>query len=552
LFLSEEVSEMKKRQILVTNALTYANDMIHLGHLVGYIQSDVWVRFQKMLGHDCTYICGSDCHGTPIMLRAEQENIAPEQLVQQVSEAQAKDCKDFLIEFDYFCNTNDDENRLLTEMIYKRLNEKKDIVKKTIEQAYDPEKKIFLPDRYVKGECPRCGAADQYGDSCEVCGTTYSPMDLKNPVSVLSGATPITKSSEHYFFQLPHYEKALKQWMKEGSLQEQTINKLNEWFEQGLRDWDISRDSPYFGFKVPNAPGKYFYVWLDAPIGYLSGFKKVRDKHDDLDFDEYIKKDSKTELYHFLGKDIMYFHSLFWPAVLMSANMRTPNAIFVHGFLTINGKKMSKSRGTFIKAQTYLEHLDPEYLRYYFAAKLTSHTEDIDLNLEDFRLRVNSDLVGKVVNIASRCAGFINKRFDNRLSDICVEPDLFQSFVEAGDNIAEYYEQREFAHAVREIMALADQANRYIDNKKPWALIKDPNQEKQAHEVCSVGINLFRILMIYLKPILPNLAKQSEDFLNTPNQNWESRKVVLVNHQIKLFKPLMQRIEPTSVEALKM
>jgi methionyl-tRNA synthetase len=542
--------KQNKRKILVTNALTYANGPIHLGHLVGYIQSDIWVRFQKLCGHDCTYICGSDCHGTPIMLHAEKENIAPEKLVAQIQKQQEQDCKDFLIDLDNYCSTHSEENRASVETIYKELNKRGDITKKIIEQAYDPVKNMFLPDRFVKGECPRCGAKDQYGDSCEECGATYSPNDLKNPISVLSGTTPITKSSEHYFFALPHYEKTLREWTKAGHLQEQVSHKLDEWFEHGLRDWDISRDAPYFGFKIPGESEKYFYVWLDAPIGYIAAFKNLCERQKELTVKDYWDKDSKAELYHFLGKDIMYFHALFWPAILMSANLRTPTAIFVHGFLTINGEKMSKSRGTFIKGRTYLNHLEPEYLRYYFAAKLSSRMEDLDLNLEDFRLRINSDLVGKVVNIASRCAGFINKRFDNKLSGNCAEPELLKEFIDTGNKIAELFEQREFSHAVRNIMALADRANQYIDEKKPWKLIKEEGKEKEVQEICSVGLNLFRLLAIYLKPILPNLAEKSESFLNIKDQTWEDRQETLINHKINKFIPLMQRIETASLEGI--
>jgi methionyl-tRNA synthetase len=534
--------------MLVTNALTYANGPLHLGHIVEYIQTDIWVRFQRMHGNSCIYICGSDCHGTPIMIQAEKDKITPEELVSKVNQSQIKDCQDFLISFDNFYTTHSPENRTLVEEIYQKLNARGDINKKIIEQAYDAEKNIFLPDRYVKGECPRCGAKNQYGDNCEVCGSTYSPSELKNPISALSGTTPITKSSEHYFFNLPNYTEKLKKWTSAGHLQDSVSHKLNEWFEQGLKDWDISRDQPYFGFEIPDAPGKYFYVWLDAPIGYMASLKNLCDKRDDLNFDEYWQKNSDIDLYHFIGKDIMYFHALFWPAVLMSANLRTPTAIFVHGFLTINGEKMSKSRGTLIAARKYLDHLAPEYLRYYFASKLSNTLEDLDLNLEDFRLKINADLVGKVVNIASRCAGFITKHFDGMLDK--VESKLLQEFIDAGNEIARAYEHLEFSRAVRLIMSLADQANQYIDTKKPWQLIKDENTKQEVQTICSVGLNMFRLLIIYLKPILPELAKNAEEFLNLPEQMWEDHKNILLDHQINKFKPLMQRIEASNIEAI--
>ncbi|MGD9108681.1 MAG: methionine--tRNA ligase [Gammaproteobacteria bacterium] len=538
------------RKILVTSALTYANGPLHLGHLVEYIQTDIWVRFQRMHGNSCIYICGSDCHGTPIMIQAEKDKITPEELVNKVNQSQIKDCQDFMIAFDNFYTTHSPENRALVEEIYTKLKTNGDITKKTIEQAYDAEKNIFLPDRYVKGECPRCGAKDQYGDNCEVCGSTYSSSELKNPISTLSGTPPITKSSEHFFFNLPNYTDKLKKWTSAGHLQNSVLHKLNEWFKQGLKEWDISRDQPYFGFEIPDAPGKYFYVWLDAPIGYMASLKNLCDKRDDLNFDEYWQKDSDTDLYHFIGKDIMYFHALFWPAVLMSAAKRTPTAIFVHGFLTINGEKMSKSRGTLISARKYLDHLAPEYLRYYFASKLSNTLEDLDLNFEDFRLKINSDLVGKVVNIASRCAGFITKHFDGKLSKECTETKLLQEFIDTGNEITRAYEHLEFSRAVRLIMLLADQANQYIDAKKPWQLIKDENTKQTAQAICSVGLNMFRLLIIYLKPILPGLAKNAEEFLNLPEQIWEDHKNILLDHKINKFKPLMQRIEASDIESI--
>lgn len=541
---------LKKRKILITNALTYANNSIHLGHMVGYIQADIWVRFQKMRGHDCYYVGGSDCHGTPIMIKAEEEGITPETLVKRVQAEQAQDCRDFLIAMDNFYTTHSEENRELSVRIYHALVKSGDVTVKTIVQAFDPVKNIFLPDRYVKGECPKCGAKDQYGDSCEHCGSTYSPTDLVNPVSILSGEKPITKTSQHYFFQLSHYASALQRWTHEGHLQPEVCRKLEEWFQQGLQDWDISRDPPYFGFEIPESLNQFFYVWLDAPIGYLASLKNLCDRSPALHFEEFIKEQTDIELYHFIGKDILYFHALFWPAVLMSAHLRTPTKISVHGFLTINGQKMSKSRGTFIKARTYLNQLDPDYLRYYLASKLSPRIEDIDLNLEDFRLKVNADLVGKVVNIASRSAGFINKQFHNQLGEIPFDCPVIDAFKKARDEIAEYYENRDFAQAVRRIMSLADEVNSYIDEKKPWQLMKDSSKKSDVQTVCTVGLNGFRWLMVYLKPILPNLASKTEHFLNIPPLTWESLKTSLQHHTICEFTPLLQRIDPASADAL--
>jgi methionyl-tRNA synthetase len=538
-----------KRKMLVTSALTYANDSVHLGHMLEYVQTDVWVRFQRLRGNECYFIGGSDCHGTPVMLRSEKLGVKPEELVAKVHAEQEQDCRDFLISLDNYYTTHSKENCELATLIYERLNARGDIVKKEVAQFFDPEKNMFLPDRFVKGECPRCGAKDQYGDNCEVCGAIYEPAELIDPKSVLSGAKPLTKTSEHYFFQLPRYEKVLKEWIHAGHLQEQVANKLDEWFEHGLRDWDISRDAPYFGFEIPAAPGKYFYVWMDAPIGYISGFKNLCEQLK-LDFASFWEKDSTTELYHFLGKDIIYFHALFWPAMLMGADFRTPTAIFTHGFLTINGEKMSKSRGNFIKARQYLNQLEPEYLRYYFAAKLSHRIEDIDLNFEDFRLRVNADLVGKVINIASRCAGFITKRFDGILSAECSEPNLLNELQEAAEVIADCYEKREFSHAVRKIMELADRVNQYIDEKKPWVLAKEEGKEAEVQQVCSVGLNCFRLLMLYLKPILPSLAQNTETFLNIPALKWEDHRSLLLKHKINKFKPLMQRVEAEKVAGI--
>ncbi|HEB96163.1 MAG TPA: methionine--tRNA ligase [Sedimenticola thiotaurini] len=538
------------RNILVTSALPYANGPIHIGHLVEYIQTDIWARFQKMRGHRCIYVCADDAHGTPIMLRARQEGIEPEQLIARVAQEHKADFAGFRIGFDNYHSTHSEENRFYANTIYERNRDKGHIVRRTITQAYDPVEKMFLPDRFIKGECPKCGAADQYGDNCEACGASYSPSELKNPVSVVSGATPEQRESEHYFFRLGDFEQMLREWTRGGHLQEEVANKLDEWFEAGLQEWDISRDAPYFGFEIPDHPGKYFYVWLDAPIGYMASFRNLCDRTEGLEFDDFWGPDSTAELYHFIGKDIIYFHALFWPAMLHGADFRTPTAVYAHGFLTVDGQKMSKSRGTFIKARTYLDHLNPEYLRYYFAAKLGAGVEDIDLNLEDFSARVNADLVGKVVNIASRCAGFLRKRFDNRLSSELAEPDLFAGFVEAGAAIAERYERREFSHAVREIMALADRANQYIDERKPWVIAREEGRDRELHQVCSMGINLFRLLIGYLRPILPGTAELSEAFLQVPPLTWEALATPLTDHPIARFKPLLTRVETQQIEAM--
>lgn len=539
------------RKILVSSALPYANGSIHMGHLVEYIQTDIWVRFQKMRGHQCIYVCADDAHGTPIMLRAQAEGIPPEELIARVKEEHMADFSAFHVDFDNFHSTHSEENRELAESIYTRLKMAGHISTRIIEQAYDPEKGMFLPDRFLKGECPRCGAQDQYGDNCEVCGATYSTSELKNPVSVVSGATPIQKESEHYFFKLTDFETMLREWTHGGHLQTEVSNKLNEWFEAGLQEWDISRDAPYFGFRIPETEDKYFYVWLDAPMGYFASFKNLCARRPELAFDDFLKPDSDAELYHFIGKDIIYFHALFWPAILAGSGIRTPTAIYAHGFLTVNGQKMSKSRGTFINARQYLDHLDPEYLRYYFAAKLGSGIDDLDLNFEDFVARVNSDLVGKMVNIASRCAGFISKKCAGQLTAECSEPELYQRFVDAGENIAELYEQREFSHAMREIMALADIANQYIDEQKPWVLAKAEDTQTQAQAVYSTGVNLFRVLMTYLKPVLPMMAQKAEAFLNVDALDWASFHTPLTKHCINKFKPLMTRVEMEKIEAMQ-
>lgn len=538
------------RKILVTSALPYANGPIHLGHLVEYIQTDIWSRFQKLRGHNCIYVCADDSHGTPIMLRAQGEGIEPDELIARIGAEHRADFEGFNIGFDNYHTTHSEENQYFASLIYTRLRDAGHIAKRTITQAYDPEKEMFLPDRFIKGCCPKCGAEDQYGDSCEMCGATYTPTDLVDPVSALSGATPIEKESEHYFFKLGDYEQMLKEWISESKVQSGIASKLNEWFESGLNDWDISRDAPYFGFEIPDAPGKYFYVWLDAPIGYMASFKNLCDKTEGLEFDEYWSADSDAEVYHFIGKDIAYFHTLFWPAMLDGSGFRKPNGVYCHGFLTVNGQKMSKSRGTFIMASTYLKHLNPEYLRYYFAAKLGNGIDDLDLNLEDFMQRVNSDLVGKVVNIASRCAGFIKKRFDNKLAASLSESALYQEFVDEGATIAKHYEQREFGHAMRAIMALADKANQYIDEQKPWVIAKEEGKDQQLHDICSMGINLFRLLMTYLKPVLPEMSGQVEKFLNIDALKWQDEIAPLLDHSVNKFKPLMQRVEQKSIDAV--
>ncbi|MCO6550752.1 MAG: methionine--tRNA ligase [Gilliamella sp.] len=531
-----------QRKILVTCALPYANGAIHLGHMLEHIQADVWVRYQRMRGNEIYFICADDAHGTPIMLKAQQLGITPEQMISEVKTEHQRDFSGFNISYDNYHSTHSPENREISEQIYKRLKANGYIKTKVISQLFDPEKQMFLPDRFVKGTCPRCKAPDQYGDNCEVCSATYNPIDLINPKSVVSGATPILKESEHFFFDLPAFSNMLQEWIRSGTLQDQVANKMQEWFESGLQPWDISRDAPYFGFEIPDAPGKYFYVWLDAPIGYMGSFLNYCNKQNKPIFDEFWNKNSNTELYHFIGKDIVYFHSLFWPAMLDGSEYRKPSNIFVHGYVTVDGAKMSKSRGTFIQASTYLKHLDPDCLRYYYAAKLSPHIDDIDLNLEDFVQRVNSDLVNKVVNIASRSAGFIYKRFDGKLSDKVAEPELYSLFVEKAEVIADYFEQRESGKAIREIMALADEANRYIDEKAPWVVAKQEGQDQVLQDICSMGIHLFRILMTYLKPIVPSLAERTEAFLNSKLE-WNEIDNALTSHKINQFKALFNRID---------
>ncbi|WP_127959786.1 methionine--tRNA ligase [Serratia microhaemolytica] len=537
------------KKLLVTCALPYANGSIHLGHMLEHIQADIWVRYQRMRGHQVYFICADDAHGTPIMLKAQQLGIQPEQMIAQMQLEHQQDFAGFAISYDNYHSTHSEENRELATLIYRRLKENGHIKQRTISQLYDPEKGMFLPDRFVKGTCPKCQAADQYGDNCEVCSATYSPTELINPKSVVSGATPILRDSEHFFFDLPAFSEMLQSWTRSGALQEQVANKMQEWFDAGLQQWDISRDAPYFGFEIPDAPGKYFYVWLDAPIGYMGSFKNLCNQRGDIDFDQFWQKDSSAELYHFIGKDIVYFHSLFWPAMLEGSGFRKPTNLFVHGYVTVNGAKMSKSRGTFIKASTYLQHLDADCLRYYYAAKLSARIDDIDLNLEDFVQRVNADIVNKVVNLASRNAGFITKRFAGQLANHLAAPELYQTFIAAADNIAQAYQSRETGRAIREIMALADLANRYVDEQAPWVIAKQPEREAELQAICSMGINLFRLLMIYLKPVLPALTTRAEAFLND-ELHWHNIEQPLLAHTITPFKALFNRIELEKVQQM--
>ncbi|MDK1025219.1 MAG: methionine--tRNA ligase [Gammaproteobacteria bacterium] len=539
-----------KRRILVTSALPNANGSIHLGHLLEHIQTDIWVRFQRLSGHQCIYVCADDTHGTAIMLKADQQGITPETLIANIKTEHEADFRDFLISHDNYYSTHTEENREFSEQIYRRCRDAGMIEIRSVEQLYDPEKNMFLADRFIIGTCPKCKAENQYGDNCEACGATYAATDLIAPRSAVSGAVPVTRKSDHHFFKLSSYQDFLKDWTRSGTLQEQVANKLSEWLDTGLQDWDISRDAPYFGFEIPDAPGKYFYVWLDAPIGYMASFKNYCDNSDELVFEDFWRKDSANEVHHFIGKDIINFHALFWPAMLNCADYRTPTAIHTHGFITVNGLKMSKSRGTFINARTYLDHLNPEYLRYYFAAKLSSSIDDIDFNLDDFVLRVNSDLVGKVVNIASRCAGFINKKFDGVLSGQVGATNILDDMLKAGDTIAASYERCDFGKAVREIMALADQANRYIDAHKPWVLAKQDGKEDQVQQVCSDGLNMFRLLITYLKPIVPQIAADAESFLNVVPLTWDGRQQLLQGHKINQFKPLITRVEADKMTAI--
>ena len=548
------------RKILVTSALPYANGSIHLGHMVEHIQTDVWVRFQKLRGHECHYCCADDTHGTPVMLAAQKQGIAPEDMIAKVREEHLADFTGFFIGYDNYYSTHSPENKQFSEQIYRALKANGKIESRVIEQLFDPEKQMFLPDRFVKGECPKCHAQDQYGDNCEVCGTTYSPTELINPYSAVSGAKPELRESEHFFFKLGECAGYLKEWTSGNNphdgkphLQAEALNKMKEWLGEGeettLSDWDISRDAPYFGFEIPDAPGKYFYVWLDAPVGYMASFKNLCDRIG-VDFDEYFKADSQTEMYHFIGKDILYFHALFWPAMLHFSGHRAPTGVYAHGFLTVDGQKMSKSRGTFITAKSYLEQgLNPEWMRYYIAAKLNSKIEDIDLNLQDFISRVNSDLVGKYVNIAARASGFIAKRFEGRLKDVSGSALLAKLAAES-DNIAEQYENREYARALRDIMALADTVNEYVDANKPWELAKQEGQDERLHEVCSELINAFTMLTAYLAPVLPQTAANAARFLNLDAITWANTRETLGGHAINKYEHLMQRVEQKQVDDL--
>ena len=539
---------MSSRKILVTSALPYANAPLHLGHMLEQVQTDIWVRFQRSQGHHCRYVCADDAHGTAIMLSAEKQGVTPETHIANIKALHEADSAGFHISFDNYHSTHSPENQTWSETIFKRLEANDHIAIRSVVQAYDEAKGLFLADRFIKGTCPKCKTPDQYGDNCEACGATYSPTDVIDPVSALSGTTPVEKASDHLFFQLSQFQDLLADWVSGDQLQTPIANKLREWIDAGLQDWDISRDAPYFGFEIPGHPEKYFYVWLDAPIGYIASHQNLCYRTGE-DFDSYWQPGADTELYHFIGKDIINFHGLFWPAMLASAGLRQPSAIFAHGFLTVDGTKMSKSRGTFIMASTYLEHLDAEYLRYYFAAKLSSSVDDMDLNLEDFVQRVNSDLVGKVVNIASRCAGFLRKRFDNQLSETCSEPELLTDMIAAGDTIASLYEARDFQRAMREIIAVADRANQFIDDKKPWVMAKEEGREQEVQDACSVGINCFRVLMTYLKPVLPVMAEKSEAFLGL-SLDWTDLNAPLEGHTINNFSPLIQRIDPDAVAAM--
>ena len=540
---------MNQRKILITSALPYANGDIHLGHLMEAIQTDIWVRLQKLRGHDCVWVCADDAHGTAIMLSAEAQGMTPQQLIDQVNQQHQKDFADFLIGYDNFYTTHSEENRHFSESMYKAMDANGHIKRRAIKQLFDPEKNLFLADRYIVGTCPKCKTEDQYGDNCEACGSTYNPSELINPRSAISGAVPVEKESEHFFFDLPAFKDMLQQWTRSGALQDQVANKLSEWLDEELQQWDISRDAPYFGFEIPGAPGKYFYVWVDAPIGYMASFKNYCDR-EGVDFDSYWQTDSDAELYHFIGKDIINFHTLFWPAVLTSSGYRTPTAVFAHGFLTVDGTKMSKSRGTFVNARTYLDHLNPEYLRYYLAAKLSAGIDDLDLNLEDFALRVNSDLVGKVVNIASRCAGFINKGFEGRLAEQPDNLELLQGIQSIKAEVTAHFESREYGKAIRLIMAQADRANQYINDKEPWVIAKTDKQSAELQAICSTGINAFRLLLCYLKPVLPAMTEKAEAFLNVEPLQWDDVDHLLTGHRLNKFQPLITRVETDKIQAM--
>lgn len=538
------------RKILVTSALTYANGAIHLGHLLEAIQTDIWVRFQKMRGHACHYICGDDTHGTSIMLSAEKAGVSPEVWIEQMNIAHQADFAGFHIGFDHYYSTHSPENKALVYRVYAALKADNKIARRHVEQLFDPDKNLFLSDRFVKGECPRCGARDQYGDACEACSATYNQTELKNPYSVLSHATPILKSSEHYFFRLRDCQDFLADWTRLGTLQVEAANKMQEWLSGTLTDWDISRDAPYFGFEIPDAPGKFFYVWLDAPIGYMASFEHFCTQQG-LCFDEYWAPDASAELYHFIGKDILYFHALFWPAMLQFSGFRTPTAIFAHGYLTVDGQKMSKSRGTFITARHYLDQgLNPEWLRYYYAARLNSHIEDIDLNLEDLVARVNADLVGKYINIASRAAGFINKRFKGQLSADLGNVPLLSRLQNGAETVAQAFEVREYSHAIRLIMAFADEVNQYAEAHKPWQIAQQEGRDEELQQICSVLINAFRLLTLYLKPVLPELAVNVEAFLCIAPMVWSDAYTLLGQHTINPYQHLITRIDSKQAQML--
>ena len=540
---------LHRRRILVTSALYYANGPLHLGHILEAVQTDVWVRFQKLRGHECYYVCADDTHGTPIMLKAQSEGLAPEELISRVHVEHRRDLADMLIGMDNFGSTHSAETRAVCDRMYLALRDAGHIERRSVRQAYDETAKMFLPDRYVKGTCPVCGTADQYGDSCENCGSTYTPADLKSPISVVTNTAPVWRESEHYFFKLSSFEQTLKVWVRSGAVQDSVARKLDEWFSQGLRDWDISRDAPYFGFEIPDAPGKYFYVWFDAPIGYLGSFMELCARRG-LEFGEFLGSGSAAELHHFIGKDILYFHTLFWPAVLQAAGMRRPTAVHAHGFVTIDGQKMSKSRGTFITARRYLDSFGPEYLRYYFAAKLGPAIDDIDMNLEEFATRLNSDVVGKLVNIASRCAGFITKSSAGIMAAALPDPTLYCAFAAAGEPIAAAYETRDTAGAIRDIMALADRANQYIDSQKPWMLAKQAGRAADVQSVCTQGLNLFRVLMIYLQPVLPAMAAKARHFFQESDWRWSDAAAPLLSTTIAAYEPLSTRVDAKLVARL--
>ncbi|MEM9386946.1 MAG: methionine--tRNA ligase [Pseudomonadota bacterium] len=537
------------RKILITSALPYVNGPIHLGHLLEVVQTDIWARFQRMQGHDCYYVCASDAHGTPVMLRARNEGLEPEVMAQQFGEEHQRDFADMLISFDFYHSTHSPENERLVGEVFTSLDAGEHIVRRNVRQAYDEQEQMFLPDRFVKGTCPVCKTPDQYGDSCENCGATYSPAELIEPVSVISGTPTVERDSEHLFFRLEHFAEKVKSWLDTGAVSREVRAKLDEWLNGELRDWDISRDAPYFGFEIPGHPSKFFYVWLDAPVGYMASFTALCER-EGLDFEAWWGADSGAELHHFIGKDIFYFHCLFWPAVLYGSGHRLPTNVHVHGFVNVNGQKMSKRRGTFVRARTYIDHLNPEWLRYFYAARLGPGIDDIDLAFDDFVARVNSDLVGKFVNIASRCAGFITKRFDGRLANALPDEALYRSFVEGSESVAQAYEQREFSRAMREIMTFADRANQYVDHHKPWVLAKDPDRLDEVQAICTQGLNLFRTLLVWLKPVLPSVAKQSEAFLRIEPLTWEDAHTPLLGTEIAPFKALMTRVDAAAVEQM--